>query len=293
MSYRDMWGYNKLSSSERTLLHGFGSFLTKELQIVAQGIYRVLEHGYEKMVESDKNAYINSAEYKKAKAEQTARKKENSGLNTGIEDFQNQLGYWVPAKRDPGQKNHITCSTPTFKDELYYEPISRDNYVAEKALKLRRKFSDEKSLVGILFLILSSDSPRFGDSHTRRLIEDFACKHYKDNNFSLESHLEPLKEVFPKAIEKGIICLNHKPRVTNNSWVIAHLLPNNCYTTIRINLEEHPNQKCLIGLQIGDAYQLTTENRILSLEEELYGSLFKPEFKSNDCTLTYKIVFIY
>ena len=293
MSYRDMWGYNKLSSSERTFLHGFGSYLTKELQIVAQGVYKVLERGYEKMVEADKSTYINSTGYKKAKTEQTAKKMANSGQNDGIEDFHNQLGYWVPAKRYPGQKNYITCSTPTFKDELCYEPISRDNYVAEKALKLRHKFSDTKSLVGILFLMLSSDSPRYGDPYTRKLIEDFACNHYKDKNFSIESHLEPLREVFPNAIKKGTICLNHIPRVTDNSWVIAHLSPNNCYTTIRIKLEDHPNQKCLIGLQIGDIYQLTTDNRILSIEEELFGSLFQPDIQSTADTLTYRIVFIY
>ena len=127
----------------------------------------------------------------------------------------------------------------------------------------------------------------------RKLIEDFACNHYKDKNFSIESHLEPLREVFPNAIKKGTICLNHIPRVTDNSWVIAHLSPNNCYTTIRIKLEDHPNQKCLIGLQIGDIYQLTTDNRILSIEEELFGSLFQPDIQSTADTLTYRIVFIY
>lgn len=292
MSYRNMWGYNKLSSSERTYLHGFGSFIEKELCYTAQGIYKVLSKGYSQMVEADKKAYLSSPEYIQAKAEQDATRKDCSGINKGIEDFHNQLGYWIPAKRVNGQKNHITFSKPDCENELSYVPISKDNYVAERALKLSRRYSDLTSLVGILFSMLSSDSPRHPNSALRNIIEDFACKHYKDSNFSIESHLAPLREVFPKAIEKGVVCLNHIPEVIDRSWITVHLMSNNCYTTIRVGVGDHPNHNQLIGLHIGDSFSLASKDRLLSFEEETFGSLFN-EPKITSDILTYKIIFIY
>lgn len=262
MYYHDHWYYKKLTPSKKDRYTAFIYYLRNELRIVTKQVFAVLSRGYDEMVSKDRDAYYNSAEYKKAKEKQDAEKKKNSGINNGIEHIHQKLGYWVPAKRPPGAHYHITYSTPDFDDELKYEAISLHNYVAGKAAKLAVKYNSS-TLAGMIFTALADNSPCFNNSED---FHWFCYKHFEDEAFDLKKHLPELYEVFPKAIEKGKITLDRIPVVENGDTVSAFILQNKKYTTFNIDLDKYPSQKTIVGKKMGDTFELPNIDLIYRIE---------------------------
>ena len=256
MGFNDCYGYNRLLKEEKALLEGFKNFLHSEIKHVAYGIYSVLSRGYDEMVEKDEKAYYDSDAYKTAKAARDKKIKESSGIYKGITEFEHKLGVWVPAKKTLGAETHITHSKPSCENELIYIPISKTDYVAEKAQKYRRKYSDTNTVIGLLFLYLTTDRTLFSwNPEYRDKLENFAYHNYKKPSFSFAESIVSLKEVFPKTIAKGLIDINHIPLVQQHSHIVSSLNTyNNNISTLYVDTAKFPMHERLLGLKIGDTF---------------------------------------
>ena len=253
MLFEDRQFYKRLSQEKKDRYTAFINFLVKELRIVRNQVFDVLGRGYEEMVSRDRESYYNSEAYKKAKAKQEEKKKENSGINAGIDDLHQKLGYWTPAKRPTGAYWHITYSTPDCDDELRYIPITKSGYVENKAIKLTKKY-DNSTLTGMIYHSLANRgiTPFL---YTKEF-QWFCYMHYEKHDFCLKDHLTELYEVFPNAIRNGKIVLDRVPIVEDGNTVSAYILQNQKYTTISISLEKYPSHKDIIGKKMGDTFEL-------------------------------------
>lgn len=253
MLFYDRQFYKRLTQEKKDRYDAFLYYLRKELNLIRTQVFDVLSRGYDEMVAKDKEAYYNSEGYKKAKAKRDENKKDNSGVNDGIEEMHQKLGYWVPAKRPTGAYYHITYSTPDSDDELRYIPILKSGYVETKAIKLAKKY-DKSTLTGMVFYALTNhgETPFL----YKEEFQWFCYRHYEEENFCLKEHLTELYEVFPNAIRKGKIVLDRIPVVENGNTVCAYILQNQRYTTINVNLEKFPSHDDIIGKFMGDTFKL-------------------------------------